>query len=341
MTQQPTRRQLIRGLLIGGALALVVLTGLTVVGDLRELRASIRGFDWWLLLPIVALTLWNYWWRFLKWEMYLNALDVPRIPRRTGIPIFFSGFSMSITPGKIGEIIKAFYVRRETNAPIERVTGAVAAERGTDALAMLVLALAGATQFSYGRYFVVAFLIAAVVLVVALRQPAVLERGVCLFHRVPIVNRFAHLAESFLGAMSHLLSPRLLVIGTFLGVISWTGECVAFFLVMIGLGVDPSWSLLMIAIFVLSLSSLAGGISMLPGGLGVADASMAGMLLALVDSAQMSETTAIAATLLIRFATLWFAVILGALMLLVLRRRVAPRLGKGTPLASAGKGGFQ
>ena len=31
-------------------------------------------------------------------------------------------------------------------------------------------------------------------------------------------------------------------------------------------------SLLMIAIFVLAVSSLAGGISMLPGGLGVADA---------------------------------------------------------------------
>lgn len=342
MTEQLTRRQLIRGLLIGGGLALVVLTVLTVAGDIRALRTAIREFDWWLLLPIVGLTIWNYWWRFLKWELYLNALDVPRIPRRVGIPIFLSGFSMSITPGKVGEIIKAFYVRRETGAPVERVGGAVAAERGTDALAMLVLALVGATQFSYGRIFIVAILVAAVVVVVVLRQPALMARAVGLMLRVPVVNRFAHLAESFLGAMAHLLSPRLLAIGTFLGVISWTGECVAFFLVLIGLGLDPSPSLLMIAIFVLAVSSLAGGISMLPGGLGVADASVAGMLLALVDSAQMNETTAIAATLLIRFATLWFAVILGALMLLVLRRRPgSAQLGKGTSMASAGEGGYQ
>ena len=63
---------------------------------------------------------------------------------------------MSVTPGKVGEVIKAFFVRKETDAPVERVSGAVVAERGTDALAMLVLALIGATQFSYGAIFVVA-----------------------------------------------------------------------------------------------------------------------------------------------------------------------------------------
>ena len=342
MTHQPSRRQLVRGVLVGLGLALVVFTALTVFGDVRELRTSIREFNWWLLIPIVGLTVWNYWWRFLKWEMYLDALAVPAIPRRVGIPIFLSAFSMSITPGKVGEIIKAFYVRRETNAPVERVGGAVAAERGTDAFAMLALALIGATQFSYGRYFVVAILVIAVGAVAVLRHPGLLGHIVQLIHRLPIANRFAHLAESFLDAMSQLLSPRLLITGTLLGVISWTGECVAFFLVLVGLGLDPSWSLLMIAIFVLAVSSLAGGISMLPGGLGVADASVAGMLLALTDSSQMSETTAIAATLLIRFATLWFAVLLGALMLLLLRRRpVVARVGNGTPLASVGEGGYQ
>jgi uncharacterized protein (TIRG00374 family) len=79
--------------------------------------------------------------------------------------------------------------------------------------------------------------------------------------------------------------------------------------------------LLMVAIFVLAVSSLAGGISMLPGGLGVADASVAGMLLVLIDEPEMTDSLAVAATLIIRFATLWFAVLIGALMLLVLRRR--------------------
>ncbi|HRA48502.1 MAG TPA: lysylphosphatidylglycerol synthase transmembrane domain-containing protein, partial [Thermomicrobiales bacterium] len=319
----PSARQLVRGLIIGALLALLVLTLFTIVGDARKLSDSLRSFDWRLAIPIFLLTMWNYWWRFLKWELYLEALDVPHIPRRSGIPIFLSGFSMSVTPGKIGEVIKAFEVKHETGAPVERVSGAIAAERITDALAMLILAVIGVTQFSYGRIFVGLLVVGAAILLFVLRQPNALAQIVRFVAMIPFANRFVHLAESFFVSLSKLLSPRLLGTGTGIGVISWTGECLAFFLVLVGLGLDATWSLLLIATFVLAVSSLAGGISMLPGGLGVADASVAGMLLILIHDSRMDESMAIAATLLIRFATLWFAVLLGAVMLLLLRRRRA------------------
>jgi glycosyltransferase 2 family protein len=319
--QQPSARQLVRGLVIGILLALVVLTLFTVVGDARKLSDSLRGFKWIYFVPIVLLTIWNYWWRFLKWEMYLEALDVPHIPRRTGIPIYLSGFSMSVTPGKVGEIIKAFGVRKETGTPVERVTGAVVAERLTDALAMLILAIIGATQFSYGRIFVAILIFGAGVGLLVLKQPGAIRFMIKHMGRLPLADKFIHLAEAFFASVTHLLSPRLLAVGTGMGVLSWSGECVAFFLVLLGLGLPATWSLLMVAVFTLAVSSLAGGISLLPGGLGVADASVAGMLLLLIKNPEMNESMAIAATLLIRFATLWFAVVLGALMLWVLRRR--------------------
>jgi uncharacterized protein (TIRG00374 family) len=79
--------------------------------------------------------------------------------------------------------------------------------------------------------------------------------------------------------------------------------------------------LLLVATFTLAVSSLAGGASLLPGGLGVADASVAGMLLLFVTDDQMNRTVAAAATLLIRFATLWFAVLLGVVAVALLERR--------------------
>jgi uncharacterized protein (TIRG00374 family) len=318
---QPSRRQLIRAVAIGLALAFFVFVGLAIAGDARELRSSFSRFRWEYLLPVLALTIWNYWWRFRKWEIYLEALGVPHIARATGIPIFLSGFAMSVTPGKVGEIIKAYYVRRETNAPIERVSGAVVAERATDGIAMLVLALIGATQFDYGHVFVGAIVVFGAAALFALRHPSFVRFSTGAIERLPVAGRFAHLVEAMIDAIRHLLSPRLLLLGTGIGVISWLGECIAFFLVLIGLGLNASWSLLLVATFVLAVSSLAGGISMLPGGLGVADASVAGMLLILVDEPEMTDSLAVAATLLIRFATLWFAVLIGALMLLVLRRR--------------------
>jgi hypothetical protein len=60
---------------------------------------------------------------------------------------------------------------------------------------------------------------------------------------------------------------------------------------------------------------------MLPGGLGVADASIAGLLLTAVASPLMTRDVAVAASLLIRFATLWFGVALGATVVLLFWRR--------------------
>ena len=108
-----------------------------------------------------------------------------------------------------------------------------------------------------------------------------------------------------------------------LGIISWFGECVAFFLVLWGLGFDATWRLLLIATFVLAVSSVFGAISMLPGGLGVAEASVAGMLLILLKDDGIGRAVATAATLIIRFATLWFAVFLGFAALALISRKIS------------------
>ena len=67
----------------------------------------------------------------------------------------------------------------------------------------------------------------------------------------------------------------------------------------------------------LELGSLAGALSFLPGGLGVAEASMTALIKALGDT---TKGQAAAATVLIRHATLWFAVALGLIGLAVEER---------------------
>jgi uncharacterized membrane protein YbhN (UPF0104 family) len=77
------------------------------------------------------------------------------------------------------------------------------------------------------------------------------------------------------------------------------------FLVLVGLGVDPSTNTFFMAVFILSFSTVVGAVSALPGGIGAAEASITGMLTLLVG---LSAGTSATATLLIRFATLWFGV---------------------------------
>jgi len=126
-----------------------------------------------------------------------------------------------------------------------------------------------------------------------------------------VLGRLTPPLRDFYEGSFMLFKPSSTLVAVGLGTISWLGEGLGFYLILVGLGVPPSWQTLSIAVFVLAFSTVVGAVSTLPGGLGAAEASIAGMLILLLD---LGSDTAAAATLLIRFATLWFGVSLGLLV---------------------------
>jgi uncharacterized protein (TIRG00374 family) len=104
--------------------------------------------------------------------------------------------------------------------------------------------------------------------------------------------------------------------------VAWFAECLAFFIVILGLGIPASGPLLLQATFIYAIASLLGAISFLPGGLGATEGTMA---ILLTELSGLEKDPAIAATLLARFATLWFAVLLGIVALLLIQRRLDSR----------------
>ncbi len=320
----PIRRALPR-ILAGVVLAVIVASALALFADVRSLGASLGGFNWWLTLPVLGLTLLNYALRWVKWHVYLRIVNVPRIPVSESMLAFLSAFSMALTPGKVGEIIKAIHVHRLTNSPVSRVAAVIAAERITDGLAMVGLAAIGFLQFTQGRPIMAVAAVLGIGAVALFRHPSILHGLTRRLAGVPVVGSLvtavAHHIEGFLDASNQLYAPKLVAGSVALGMLSWFCECIALFLILTGLSVEPSWTLLLVSTFALSISSVLGALSMLPGGLGVAEASVAGLLLLLIDDPAFIRADAAAATLLIRFATLWFGVLLGVIALPLLQRR--------------------
>jgi len=201
------RRALVPTVVLGVAL----ITVFALLGDVRELADAFRRFDWWLIVPILALTVWNYGWRFLKWQIYLGVLGV-RLPTGLSARIFLSGFAMSLTPGKIGELVKAVYVRRATGAPVNRTSAVVAAERITDALALVILATVGATQYRHGRLLLVVLAIGAMTGILGLQRPDVLKRQLHRTEHFPVVGTFVHHGAAFIDASSTIFRPIVSIV---------------------------------------------------------------------------------------------------------------------------------
>ncbi len=303
-------RHLVLAAGLGAAVALI----LAVAANLRATLEALATFQWRLAPVVLAATLANYALRFVKWELYLRRLGIP-LGRRQSLLVFVAGFTMSITPGKLGELLKAFLVRDLVGTELGRTASVVMAERLTDVAGVLLLSALGATVLPHGGLFLG-------IVAVGLGLAVVLLRTRRLDHLVPRLFRggpLARLAEPlqlFLGAGRTLLAPGILALTLVLSVVSWFFECLAFYLVLQGLGVAPG---LRAATFLYAFASLAGAVSMLPGGLGVAEASLTGLLVTLGTALP----DAAAATLLIRAATLWLAVALGTGTLLLAFRRGA------------------
>lgn len=311
-------------LFAGFAVGVAVVVALVMFTDVRELRHTLESFRWSLIPLILGLTLLNYALRFVKWHYYLGRIGAGSVNVGSSLAIFLSGLTMAMTPGKVGELLKSVMLRRVAGTPVSVSAPIVMAERLTDGIALLLLSAGGLLLYRVGAPLLalIAALAAAVVLVSATEAGRRLVFG--LAGRTPFISsRTAHVATLYDSSRS-LLAPRPLLTAIGLGVVSWAGECVAFFLVLSGLGQHATWRLLLLAAFVLGASTLIGSASLLPGGLGVADATVAGLLLLTLPPGAMDRSEAVAATLLIRFCTLWFGAAVGVLTLLLARHRFEP-----------------
>ena len=306
-------RRLIPGLVFG----FLVFLGLVLVGDIQQVGEQVLDFQWGYYPLVLALTLFNYILRFFKWHYYLGLVGVKNYPLLKSARLFLAGFPLAVTPGKVGEALKGVWLERETGLPVSKGISVVLAERVSDGLGVLVLSTLGV--IAYPRYWPgFALVLGGLILMIILIQirPAalwLLDMG----SKLPLLKRISgELREFYEGSFS-LFKPKALLVAVSIGTVSWLGEGIGLYYILKGLGIPGGWDSLSIAVFVLAFSTVIGAVSALPGGLGAAEASIAGMLALLL---KVSRDTAAAATLLIRFATLWFAVALGLIIWVVFRQ---------------------
>ncbi len=307
---------------IGAMLFGVLVYGVAVLyAGINAMRESLALFEWrWFALAL-ALATSNYLVRFLKWQYYLRRLQIHGIPALDSLLVFLSGFVLTVTPGKVGEVFKSAVLAKTHGVPATRTAPIVVAERLTDAIGVIVLIVIGSAAYAGGLGWALAGTIAVLIglLFIVWERPVIaLLRALERRH-----GRFGRLAPKLHEAYRSLrivAGPAALLWPTFLSVIAWGAEGLALYVVLRGFATAVP---LGVAVFFYSTATLAGALVPVPGGLGVAEAMIQEQLVRLGGVAQGPAT---ASMILIRFATLWWAVAVGFAALFVLRLRFPAEL---------------
>ncbi len=313
-----------RSLVLAVALGLAVYAAMFFFFNFADVSRALAGFEPALIPAVLGLVSLSYAGRFVRWLYYLKVLKVS-VPLGQNAAIFVAGLSMTISPGKLGEVLKSVFVRQASGAPIARTAPAVVAERATDGTGMVLWGFIGAFALNLPPWTMLAFLGVAVFGIAVLRSKGLSLLAERVLLKLPLLDRLAPHLRSFHGASNELLGARPLVVGTAISFFSWGLECLGVYLCAVGLGADAGF---LMVTFVFAVSSLLGVLSMIPGGIGAVEA---GLALQFVKLAEMSTGLAGALTFVIRLATLWWATLLGILGLLLVRRLVGTAPLESTP----------
>ncbi len=308
----------------------VVLYGLLAVyTGVSKISVSLTHFRGGAFLLALGLACSNYLLRFLKWQYYLARLQVLHIPLLDSLLVFLSGFVLTITPGKVGEVLKSAVLFKTHGVPVAKTAPIVIADRLTDAIGIVLLIVLGGSAFHDGLVWALAGTLAiATGLVFILWQAPALwvcdrleKRGGRLGATVP------KLREA-LASLRLVASPGALLWPTALSVVAWGAEGIALYVLLRGFDQPVPLGL---SVFFYSTATLAGALVPVPGGLGLVEGMLRQQL---VHLGGVTEGAATAAMILVRLATLWWAVAVGFLALFALSLRFPGAL-KGTGDAGA------
>jgi uncharacterized protein (TIRG00374 family) len=313
-----------------------IYVGFLINSGLEDALSQLRQLSFGGLVLMAALSMFSYVFRFLRWHYFLSittgsdltegecsdSSDVrdqrPAWPLSAAI--YFSGFTFTASPGKVGELVRSVFLK-PYGVSFSRTFAMFFSERLMDLIVVACLSLLCLSMLEQYRHLSLVVCGSIFVLLLLLRSQLL----TLLLHRSPLKQARDGLIE-FQTLVRHLFSLCRLVIPLACGVFAWFSQGLVLYVVLSLLGVELPISLV---VGVYCLSILAGAASMIPGGLGVTEGMIGILLIALgLDSA-----TAVTAALLCRGLTLWLAIALG-FMCLVLSSRLSPDNPSSTAVLS-------
>lgn len=292
-----------------GLLALFVIgfIGLAATVGLQDTWAQLQKLSLHQFLGLLALSMINYVLRGVRWHLFAHKLGL-RLKPRHSILHYMGGFAMTVTPGRIGELVRLRWISRLSGWPVERILPLPFIDRAFDIAAMGMVLAAGVVLSRTGITSAVPVAILAIVTALVVTRPVLITRIVTglwkMVGRWP--RRFAGLRRAARG-MAIFSTPKVAIPALILSIIGWSAEGYALYILLQWMGSDIG---LASATVIFLFSTLAGGLTGAPGGVGGAEAAM----LFLLSAQNVPMDTALPAMAVIRITTLWFAIILGVII---------------------------
>ena len=255
--------------------------------NLAEVWNSLKNVNLLLfgLTLLMALPIWMV--KTVKWNMLIKPYGF-QFKMWEGIKVWLIGFSIGLlTPGKVGDFFKAFYVNKEGDVPLGKAITTVIFERMGDVAVLFLLAAIGSTyllkKYAVGgnmAIFVVSGFALICFAIGILTKGEIVKKMLKPIYKFFIPEKYKGVAASsfreFYEGMEQLKNEKkMLVVFTTLTIISWFLVFAQVYVLVLALNVHLSYFFLVLIMPIVLL------VEVLPisfSGIGTRDAAMIAML---------------------------------------------------------------
>ncbi len=292
------------------AVAVYILMG--IYADIGRLISIMEKFRWDIFILLLILTTISYVFRFIKWDFFLKRVGI-QLNIWKNLFVFLSGFSMVMTPGKVGEIWKGWLIKDINGEKLNKTVPVVIIDRITDVLGLISLAMLGIIYYMDGVYIILVLLLLFSGFLISVRSKTISGKIIMLLEKR--MGKYAENIKTMHATFEILMKPGDLFAMSFLSAFAWFFECLVMYFTILGFGQSISITL---STFIFSFASLAGAVSMIPGGVGVTE----GTISALLQYFGTAPAVSVAITIIVRSVTLWYGTIIGLSVYIIFNKRI-------------------
>ena len=280
----------------------------SIFSDIDKISDHFQNFNFLFLPLILSIQFLALFIRSTRQKLFLSSLGVDLSFSRNFI-VYLIGMSLIFTPGGTGSVIKSFYLKKNFQTSHSKIVPVVASERYYDLFGITILIILS-ILFIYNVGSIIIASITSILLVsifIIIKNKKFLKIIENKFSKINFLKKFIP-GDEFHETIEKLSKPNLMIKGISLTILSWIVDAIAVFFVFQGFlqNLDLFQTL---QIYYTSLAY--GAISLLPGGIGITEGSLLGMLL--LNNIEISIAASI--VIMIRLTTIWFATVCGLTML--------------------------
>ncbi|SHO42866.1 membrane hypothetical protein [Nitrosotalea sinensis] len=296
-------------------LIIVFYTIFILFADLEKFSSEFKKINLYFVPLILGIHLISLFFYSLRQKVLLDSLDI-RLSLKQNIIFQFTGYSMLITPGGLGELIKTHFLKQIHSKKYVETVPVVLAEKYHNLFALTVIIT---VMLFFKSDFEIEIIVGIIWILLIISLAIIKSHKIFLVNKLPKIGIFKKIFENMTDFSSTLLmltQKKVFVKCFCLGLIAVFTDAIAIYLCFLAFGIH--YSFIDSTLFT-GISLVVGAISFLPGGIGITDLSIAGLLV----RSGIITSLALTLTIFIRFMITWSTVLIGIITLrFALRNRM-------------------